>query len=304
MVLHLTHYWKVLREKINEALSNDGFLFVMVVGERGKGKSTLGLNILKHVYGDNELVKKALVFSIDDFDSMTQGRKYRELRLSDGRIAAVLWDDIGLHFSTYQWFTPHARQRMTEFIENFQTVREDVAVIIGTAVELEILPPKLRSAANYIIDCQRRGLGKLFGYSRYLWLRKWKVLGKIEWSKTEPQLYSYYKQLKRKAHRAKQKARIVSRTKLAKIYAELLRSLSNIDFELLYGLGIVDKDGNTYKFDSEQTDKLEGGLVKGAQLKPSKQLDVRLAFAAPKGTALDYLSYEDDNGNVVKKYLP
>jgi len=67
---------------------------------------------------------------------------------------------------------------------------------------------------------------------------------------------------------------------------------------------LVDKDGNTYKFDSEQTDKLEGGLVKGAQLKPSKQLDVRLAFAAAKGVALDYLSYEDDNGNVVKKYLP
>ncbi len=67
---------------------------------------------------------------------------------------------------------------------------------------------------------------------------------------------------------------------------------------------LTDKEGNEYKFDPEQTDKLEGGLVKGAQLKAKKQLDVRLAFPAPKGTALDYLAYDDGDGNIVKKYLP
>jgi len=241
--------WGVLKHKIREAIEEDGFLFILIIGERGKGKSTLALNILMYVYNEPELVKRAIVFTTDDYDSVTQNaRKYRSLRAEDGRVRAILWDDIGLHFSTYQWFTPHARQRMIEFIENFQTVREDVAVLIGTAVEAEILPPKLRTAANYMIDCIKRGKAKLFGYSRYLWLRKWKALGTIEWSKAEPELYLYYKKLKRKAHRAKEKARIVSRTKLARIYAELLRSLSNIDFELLYGLGIVDKDGNITPF--------------------------------------------------------
>ncbi len=241
--------WKVLREKINEAINEDGFLFVLIIGERGKGKSTLALNILQHIYGDAALVKHSIVFTPDDYDSLTQNSvKYDGLRAEDGRVKAILWDDIGLHFSTYQWFTPHARQRMIEFIENFQTVREDVAVLIGTVVEAEMLPPKLRSSANYMVDCVRRGKAKLFGYSRYLWLRKWKALGSIEWSKTEPELYQYYRKLKRRAHRAKERARIVSRTKLARIYAELLQSLSNIDFELLYGLGIVDKDGNITPF--------------------------------------------------------
>lgn len=240
--------WNVLKQKIGEAISEDGFLFILIIGERGKGKSTLALNILTHIYGDPRLVEQAIVFTADDYDSLTQSSRYKQLRAGDGRIKAIMWDDIGLHFSTYQWFTPHARQRMIEFIENFQTVREDVAVLVGTAVEAEILPPKLRGAANLMIDCVRRGKGKVFGYSRYLWLRKWRVIGSIEWTKTEPGLYRAYREMKRRAHRAKERARIVSRTKLAKIYAELLLSLSDIDFELLYGLGIVDKDGNLTPF--------------------------------------------------------
>ena len=242
--------WKILEDKIRSAIEEDDFLFILIIGERGRGKSTLALNIAYSIYGEIDLVKKAVVFSPDDYDSVVMSSKYDYLRARDGRVKALLWDDIGLHFSTYQWFTPHARQRMTEFIENFQTVREDVAVLIGTVVEVEMLPPKLRSASNYMVDCVRRGKAKLFGYSRYLWFRKWKVAGEIYWTKTDPELYKYYKQLKKRAHKAKEKARIVSRTKLAKIYAELLKSLSreHIDFELLYGLGILDKDGNLTPF--------------------------------------------------------
>jgi len=240
--------WRALREKMLDAINNDGFLFVLIIGERGRGKSSLGLNILYHLYGDAELVRRATIFTMDDYDSLVQNTRCRGLRAEDGRVKAVLWDDMGLHFSTYKWFMPHERQRLMEFVENFQSVREDVAVIIGTVVEAEMLPPKIRGTANAMIDCVKRGRAKLFTYSRYLWLKKWKAVGVIEWSKTEPQLYLAYKQMKRRAHRAKEKARIVSRTKLAKIYAELLRSLSDIDAELLYGLGIIDKDGNLTPF--------------------------------------------------------
>ena len=121
--------WGILRSKINEAVNEDGFLFILIIGERGKGKSTLALNILIHVYRDPSLVEKAIVFTTDDYDSLTQSSSYKLLRAEDGRIKAIMWDDIGLHFSTYQWFTPHARQRMIEFIENFQTVREDLSLI-------------------------------------------------------------------------------------------------------------------------------------------------------------------------------
>ncbi len=240
--------WRVLRDKIDDAINNDGFLFVLIIGERGKGKSTLALDILANIYDDAELVKKAIIFTMDDYDSLIQNTRYKGLRAGDGRIRAVMWDDMGLHFSTYKWFTPHERLRLTEFIENFQTVREDIAVLIGTVVEAEMLPPKIRGTVNMMIDCVRRGKAKLFGYKRYLWFKTWKVIGNIEWSRTEPQLYMEYKKMKRRAHRAKEKARLISRTKLARVYAELLSSLSDIDFELLYGLGIVDKDGNLTPF--------------------------------------------------------
>ena len=239
--------WQLLRNKIREAISDDGFLFVLIIGERGKGKSTLALNMLQKIYGSAEAVKRATIFTVDDYDSLVNSSD-DSLRAGDGRIKAILWDDMGLHFSTYQWFIPHARQRMVEFIENFQSVREDVAVIIGTVVEAEMLPPKMRGTANYMVDCTRRGRAKLFGYKRYLWFKTWKVIGELEWGKAEPELYMEYKRMKRRAHRAKEKARIVSRTKLAKIYAELLGSLSTVDLELLYGLGIVDKDGHVTPF--------------------------------------------------------
>ena len=241
--------WSIIKDKINEAVRDDGFLFVLIIGERGKGKSTLALNMLVNVYEDVEAVKRAIVFTPDDFDSLVQNPPSNVVA-SDGRVKAILWDDIGLHFSTYQWFTPHARQRMQEFIENFQTVREDVAVIIGTAVEAEMLPPKLRGTTNNMIDMVRRGKGKVFGYKRYLWFKTWRVIGEITWTKTEPSLYQYYKAMKRKAHRAKEKARVISRTKLAKIYADLLKSLSpsHVDEELLYGLGIIDAWGNLTPF--------------------------------------------------------
>ncbi len=87
-----------------------------------------------------------------------------------------------------------------------------------------MLPPKLRSAANYIVDMQRRGYGKLFGYSRYLWLRKWKSLGVVETGKAPGDLYEAYRALKRRAHRARRKARLVTFSKLAKAYAEVLKN--------------------------------------------------------------------------------
>jgi hypothetical protein len=67
---------------------------------------------------------------------------------------------------------------------------------------------------------------------------------------------------------------------------------------------LFDKDGNKYTFDAEQTDKLEGGLTKAADLKTAKQLDVVLSFPAKKGISLAYLAYKASNGNVIKKYLP
>ena len=239
--------WRLLWERMREAIEDDGFVFILIIGERGRGKSSLAINMIYHIYGSAEAVRKSIVYTMDDYDTLVYDRPH-ELLAWDGRIKAVLWDDMGLHFSAYQWFMPHQRQRLMEFMENFQSVREDIAVIIGTVVEAEMLPPKMRGTVNYMVDATRKGRAKLFGYKRYLWFKTWKVIGELEWTKTEPELYEYYKGMKRRAHRAKNKARIVSRTKLAKVYADLLKNISGIDEELLYGLGIIDKDNNPTPF--------------------------------------------------------
>jgi len=140
---------------------------------------------------------------------------------------------------------------MIDFLENFQSIREDVAVFIATVVELDMLPVKLRNAANYLVDTQKRGWGKVYGYSRILWLKKWKYMGEIVWSKADPQLYEKYRELKRMAHRARRKARVITYTKLVKAYAEVIKALyekGELDVETLYGLGIIDKDYNITRF--------------------------------------------------------
>ena len=239
---------KFLMDRFRSAVEEDGFIFVLIVGERGRGKSSLALNLGYLVYGSWEAVLKSLVFTVDDFDSKVS-RRPRELLADDGRIRLLIWDDMGLHFSTYRWFVPHERQRMMEFVENFQTVREDTAILIATAVEPDILPPKIRNAANIIVDCYRRGKAKVYTYVRRLWLRTWKVVGEIEWSRSDAETYARYREMKRVAHRAKQKARILAKTKLVSAYAKVLESLMDrLDRELLYGLGIIDIDGNVTDF--------------------------------------------------------
>jgi len=67
---------------------------------------------------------------------------------------------------------------------------------------------------------------------------------------------------------------------------------------------LIDKDGNSYTFNSEQTDKFEGGLTKPVEVKSTKRLDAILSFPAAKSIHLDYIAYEDEKGNEIKKYLP
>lgn len=259
--------WRLLRQRIENAIENDGFLFIIIAGERGKGKSSLALNIAQHVYGSRDLVLKSLVFTLDDYEYVVEKRE--ELKASDGRTKLVLWDDIGVHFSTFKWFTPLQRQKMIDFLEGFQSVREDVAVLLATVVEIEMLPPKMRAASNLVIDCVRRGRAKVFTYSRYMWFRKWKVIGEVEWGPAEPSLYNEYREMKRRAHRARRKARIISHSKLVKAYAEVVASLyanGELDFETMYGMGLVTKDGDLTSF---------GYLVlRKAGLEPEQVLEV------------------------------
>lgn len=238
--------WEKLWRRIQAAIEEDGFLFVLVIGERGKGKSSLALNIGLRVYGDPGLVEKALAFTVSDIDMIVEREK--GLRAPDGRVKMIIWDDIGIHFSTYRWFMPHERHRMTSFIENFQAIREDVAVIIGTVVEPEMLPPKLRVAANAMVDLERRGYAKLMGYKRIMWMRTWRTVGDIVWGPAPEDLYARYRRLKRLAHQARRRSRTLGLAKLAKLYAKILVALEDYDFETLYGFGIVDKSGRVTPF--------------------------------------------------------
>ena len=235
--------WELLSRKIRRAIEDDGFLFVLVIGERGLGKSSLGLNIASWVYGDPRLVIKSLAFTVDDYETIVE--KYRELRARDGRVKMILWDDVGVHFSSYRWFSPHQRQKLIDFIENFQSVREEVAFVLATVVEAEMLAPRLRQSVNLIIDVKGRGLGEIYRYNRSLWEKIWRRFDEIRWGPSPSDLYEEYRVLKRLAHKARRRSRLASMEKLATIYAKILEALGEdeMDFATLYGLGVINKDG-------------------------------------------------------------
>ena len=209
----------------------------------------MALNIARDFYRDERLVLKSLVFTVEDYESVVEREK--KLRASDGRTALIVWDDFGLHFSTYRWFSPLQRQKVIDFIENFQSVREEVAVLIATVVAPEMIPPKLRDDVNVLVQAKRRGYGIVVGYERTLWEKIWNKKYDIEWGPAPSSIYSRYRELKRLAHKARRKARVVSLSRIVEAYSKVLIDLyerGELDLETLYGLGILDKEGRVTRF--------------------------------------------------------
>lgn len=228
---------------INSAIENDGFLFIGILGDKGKGKSVTGLNILYNVLQDWNTVLKHTIFTIQDFQNIDH-RKDLE-RYVDGRVKIVLWDDFALHTSSYGFWKAD-RENLTNFIEEFEIVREYVAVLVVTCATWDMIPPKLREQAHIFIQMTKKGKGEIWKKTRgWLFLRKdYKKIGEISSEKIPDEIYRRYRQLKHKAVKVKRKMDLLKREEKAKKLAEQLTKEDLQDEELLIAWGIKDIHGN------------------------------------------------------------
>lgn len=250
---------KFINEWMFRAIKADGFLYIIVTGERGLGKSVLALNVVFEVFktmfpeeGDDELwdlVIKHTIFTIDDFQNI----EYRDdlVRGEDGRVVIVLWDDFALHTSSYGFLRGEG-DKIGEFVEFFEVARENVAVLIVTAATFDMVPPKLRGAPQIIIQMRKRGKGIVYVReepedSKFALFKKYFAKKYVLYSNKIPdQIYLKYRRLKRKAVAVKRKMSLLKKESYAQSVAKSIADWS--DEIMLIARGIVDLHGNLTEF--------------------------------------------------------
>lgn len=238
-----------------KAIKSDGFCFIGITGEKGHGKSTLGwlllVEILKRIGYDvdfkhKDVLLSHLIFTIDDFFSIKNREKV--IKWTDGRVCCALWDDFGLHTSSYA-FIKGEGDKVSDFIEMFEVVRENIAVLIVTAATFDLVPPKIRNSPNIMIDCYKKSEAKIYGKKRLLWFELlWKAIGKIKFDRLPIEFYNEYRSIKAKAIEVKRMMRVV---KLEEKAESLAKKLTKEDWQndtLLITYGIKDMFGNYTPF--------------------------------------------------------
>ncbi len=233
---------------IQNAIEKDGFLFIGILGEKGFGKSVTGLNLVYSVLGDWNKTLRHTIFTIQDYHNLPYRSDLE--RHEDGRVKIILWDDFALHTSSYGFTKKGEREDLINFIEDFEVVREEVAVLVVTCATWDMIPPKLREQAHIFIQMTKRGYGEIWKKSRgWLFLRKdYKKIGEIQTEKIPDEIYNRYREMKRKAKRVKEKMAVLKKEERAKQLAEELNDEDWEDEELLIALGIKDLHGNLTGF--------------------------------------------------------
>ncbi|AEA46064.1 hypothetical protein [Archaeoglobus veneficus] len=236
-------------DRIEEAIESDGFLLLGVTGDKGRGKSVLALNIAYEVLQEWNSVLRHTIFTIEDFYNL-EYRKDVE-RAADGRVKIAVWDDFALHTSSYG-FLKGDGERIANFIEEFEVVRENVAVLVITAATWDMVPPKLRNAPHVLINMYARGKGLIFERdesSPFAFLRKiFRVGGKIKSEPIPDEIYRKYRMLKRNAILVKRRQAELRLEKYAAFLADKMLDGDWKDEITLKARGLLDLHGNLTKF--------------------------------------------------------
>lgn len=233
---------------MRKAIENDGFLFIGILGDKGLGKSVLTLNLAYEILEDWQKTLKHMIYTISDYNNIPYRSDLE--RHVDGRVKVIAWDDFALHTSSYGFTKRGEREALIDFVENFEVVREDVAVLIVNCATWEMIPPKLRDNAHVFIQMTKRGKGEIWVKSRgWLFLRRdYKKIGEIECEKIPDDVYRQYREMKRKAKAVKEKMALIRQKEKAKTLAEELTEEELNDPELLAAYGIYDLHGNLTEF--------------------------------------------------------
>ena len=244
----MTFMSEKLLSLMRKAIENDGFLFIGILGDKGLGKSVLTLNLAYEILEDWQKTLKHMIYTISDYNNIPYRSDLE--RHVDGRVKVIAWDDFALHTSSYGFTKRGEREALIDFVENFEVVREDVAVLIVNCATWEMIPPKLRDNAHVFIQMTKRGKGEIWVKSRgWLFLRRdYKKIGEIECEKIPDDVYRQYREMKRKAKAVKERMALIRQKEKAKALAEELTEEELNDPELLAAYGIYDLHGNLTEF--------------------------------------------------------
>lgn len=271
---------KIIEESV-KAIKNDGFYFVGITGEKGNGKSTLAWHLVREIIKqvghdldfikDKDVLLSHVIFTIDDFFNIKNRDKV--IKWDDGRVCVALWDDFGLHTSSYA-FIKGEGDKVADFVEMFEVVRENIAVLIVTAATFDLVPPKIRNSPNIIIDCYKRGEAKIYGKKRLLWVELlWKQLKKeITFDKIPKEFYNEYRKIKAKAIEVKKMMRVVKLEDKAQKLAERLTEQDWQNESLLIAYGIKDMFGNFTPFGELVKKYYKGVVISSRSRSPKRKI--------------------------------
>lgn len=132
-----------LEDYIVDAVKSGGYETISVWGVQGSGKSSRMLQIGYWVYKDWETVLKNIIFKPNDFV-----RRLREIP-SRIRIPCLLWDDIGVHYTSSTFRTNMAQYEAVDAA--WAAIRTKCNVIVLTIPLIDRLAKNIKDNVTFEI---------------------------------------------------------------------------------------------------------------------------------------------------------
>lgn len=128
---------------------NGGFISVITYGRQGTGKSVYNIKVayevLKHINGSISLLEV-----IDNYVYFDIAEIVGRLARNGGkRIPVLVWDDAGVHGSSYLWFIDRRRAMLISSL--FQTARTILNALLMNAPSPNFIAKHLRSVDSYVV---------------------------------------------------------------------------------------------------------------------------------------------------------
>ncbi len=135
-----------------------GFVSAITYGRQGTGKSIYNIKVAYDVLKAlgfhitwKQLIDDYVYFDIMDIVDRLQ-------RVGDTRLPVLVWDDAGVHGSSYLWFVNRAKVMLVSAL--FQTARTILNALLLNAPNPGFVMKNLRSVDSYIVLVVKAGEGK------------------------------------------------------------------------------------------------------------------------------------------------
>lgn len=128
---------------IRQTVEEDGFQAFILIGGKGHGKSTYSIKTVAYyfMYYEGYSCGEAYLAALDRLAFTAEELLDRIERYGD----IVIWDDAGLHGSTYLWFDQAGQEYLKALVDWYDVARTDVKAIIMSTPTKKKLPPIIRT---------------------------------------------------------------------------------------------------------------------------------------------------------------